>query len=203
MTKKKSALPSATIVGANINEFVAWDGEQYVLRPTRDSVLVDGRLKLIGSVRELSRVRRFGPGYVFCENPSHEEPCAECAESKTSPDHDGIQSHSAHLGQLIDRLYNECQHLKGFARGRHKTENALRVAHPDFLLWKELDDSEVLNPRKRREFFGQSMDTYGQKCFMDFIGAIVGLRGQSAYNRWKEYRDQAGLKRKRRSKSKS
>jgi hypothetical protein len=79
-TKKKfpSPLPSATIVGANINEFVAWDGEQYVLRPTKESVLADEGLKLIGSVRELSRVRRFSAGYVFVQNPSQESPRPDC-----------------------------------------------------------------------------------------------------------------------------
>ena len=79
-TRKKfpSPLPSATITGADINEFVAWDGEQYVLRPTKESVLADEGLKLIGSVRELSRIRRFSPGYVFVQNPSQEAPCADC-----------------------------------------------------------------------------------------------------------------------------
>jgi hypothetical protein len=79
-TRKKSPspLPSATIIGADINEFVAWDGEQYVLRPTKESILADESLKLIGSVRELSRVRRFGPGYVFVQNPTQESPCPDC-----------------------------------------------------------------------------------------------------------------------------
>jgi hypothetical protein len=40
-----------TIIGADIDEFVAWDGGQYVLRPTKESVLADEGLKLIGSVR--------------------------------------------------------------------------------------------------------------------------------------------------------
>jgi len=76
MTKTRfpSPLPSATIIGADINEFVAWDGEGYVLRPTKESVLADEGLKLIGSVRELSRIQRFSPGYVFVQNPSQEVP---------------------------------------------------------------------------------------------------------------------------------
>jgi hypothetical protein len=80
MTKKTfpSPLPSATIIGANINEFVAWDGEGYVLRPTKESVLADEGLKLIGSVRELSRIQRFSPGYVFVQNPSQEALCPDC-----------------------------------------------------------------------------------------------------------------------------
>jgi hypothetical protein len=49
-TEKKlpPPLPCTTITGADINEFVAWDGEQYVLRPTKESVLADEGLKLIG-----------------------------------------------------------------------------------------------------------------------------------------------------------
>jgi HTH-like domain len=72
-------LPSATTIGAHINEFVAWDGETYVLRPTKESVLADEGLKLIGSVRELSRIRRFSPGYVFVQDPSQEALCPDCA----------------------------------------------------------------------------------------------------------------------------
>jgi hypothetical protein len=71
VSKKKatSPLPSATIYGANINEFVAWDGQRYVLRQTRDSVLADDSLRLIGSVRELSRWMGRGPAYVFVPDP--------------------------------------------------------------------------------------------------------------------------------------
>ena len=86
-TKKKfpSPLPSATITGADINEFVAWDGEHYVLRPTKESVLADEGLKLIGSVRELSRIRRFSPGYVFVQNPLQEGPCPACRVPDSPP----------------------------------------------------------------------------------------------------------------------
>jgi DNA-binding XRE family transcriptional regulator len=65
-------LPSATIIGAHISEFVAWDGQQYVLRPTKASVLADESLRLIGSVRKLSKIQRLVPGYVFVENPNVE-----------------------------------------------------------------------------------------------------------------------------------
>jgi hypothetical protein len=87
MTKKKfsSPLPCATIIGADIDEFVAWDGEQYVMRPTKDSVLADEGLKLIGSVRELSRTRRFSPGYVFVQNPSQEAQCPDCTLQDPPP----------------------------------------------------------------------------------------------------------------------
>jgi hypothetical protein len=47
--------------------------------PTKESVLADEGLKLIGSVRELSRVRRFSPGYVFVQNPSQDAQCPDCA----------------------------------------------------------------------------------------------------------------------------
>ena len=61
---RRGPLPSATIIGASIDDWVAWDGEQYVLRPTRDSVLADDSLRLIGSARELSRPQPLSPGYV-------------------------------------------------------------------------------------------------------------------------------------------
>jgi hypothetical protein len=51
------ALPGATIIGLSerdLNKYVAWDGEKYVLRPSRDNVLADDSLIPIGSVRELS-----------------------------------------------------------------------------------------------------------------------------------------------------
>lgn len=52
---KRKLLPGATIYGVrpDSNQYVAWDGEQYVLRPTRDAVLADKSLMPIGSVREL------------------------------------------------------------------------------------------------------------------------------------------------------
>jgi hypothetical protein len=88
MARKKSPspLPSATIYGANINEFVAWDGQRYVLRPTRDSILADDSLRLIGSVRELSRFIRRGPGYVFVPDP-WEHVCSprDTADPHTTP----------------------------------------------------------------------------------------------------------------------
>jgi hypothetical protein len=82
--KSPSPLPSATIYGANISEFVAWDGQRYVLRPTRDSVLADDSLRLIGSVRELSRFTRRSPGYVFTPNPS-EHVCSPRNTSEAQP----------------------------------------------------------------------------------------------------------------------
>jgi hypothetical protein len=66
VTRKAQAgklLPGATIYGVrpDSNEYVAWDGEQYVLRPSRDNVLADDSLMPIGSVREL-RVDHPHPG---------------------------------------------------------------------------------------------------------------------------------------------
>ena len=57
-------LPGATIYGADINDWVGWNGEAYVLRQTKEMILADENLKLIGSVKELSGSRRFGPGMV-------------------------------------------------------------------------------------------------------------------------------------------
>ena len=50
-----TSLPGATIYGVcpDSNEFVAWNGYSYELRPTKESVLADDSLRLIGSVREL------------------------------------------------------------------------------------------------------------------------------------------------------
>src|ERR1035437_1582796 len=66
VTRKAQArepLPGATIYGVlpDSNEYVAWDGEQYVLCQTKDRVLADGSLMLIGSVQEL-RVDHSHPG---------------------------------------------------------------------------------------------------------------------------------------------
>jgi hypothetical protein len=60
---KRKLLPGETIYGVRpgSNQYVAWDGEQYVLRPTRDAVLADKSLMPIGSVREL-RVDHPHPG---------------------------------------------------------------------------------------------------------------------------------------------
>jgi len=117
--KFPSPLPSATIIGAHISEFVAWDGEceQYVLRPTKESVLADEGLKLIGSVRELSVVRRFSPGYVFVENPCQglnrrlqdpprQQPSPQApllAQSVAPMPPDATPTFSAHQGSLPAR----------------------------------------------------------------------------------------------------
>lgn len=57
-TRKAQArepLPGATIYGVrpDSNEYVAWDGEKYVLCQTKERVLADDSLMLIGSVQEL------------------------------------------------------------------------------------------------------------------------------------------------------
>jgi hypothetical protein len=66
VTRKAHArkpLPGAIIYGVrpDSNAYVAWDGEQYVLRPSRDNVLADDSLMPIGSVQEL-RVDHPHPG---------------------------------------------------------------------------------------------------------------------------------------------
>jgi hypothetical protein len=58
VTRKAQArepLPGATIYGVrpDSNEYVAWDGEKYVLCQTKERVLADDSLMLIGSVQEL------------------------------------------------------------------------------------------------------------------------------------------------------
>jgi hypothetical protein len=74
-SERRGPLPSAKILGANINDWVAWDGERYVLRPTKDSVLADEGLRLIGSARELSRPQPMSPGYVHvCFSQGIDEP---------------------------------------------------------------------------------------------------------------------------------
>jgi hypothetical protein len=62
--RPSQSLPGATILGGDINDYVAWDGEHYVLRQTKDSILSDKSLRLIGSVKELSRNSQMGPGRV-------------------------------------------------------------------------------------------------------------------------------------------
>jgi hypothetical protein len=59
----RKLLPGAIIYGVrpDSNEYVAWDGEQYVLCQTKDRVLADDSLMLIGSVQEL-RVDHPHPG---------------------------------------------------------------------------------------------------------------------------------------------
>jgi hypothetical protein len=61
----RKVLPGATIYGVrpDSNEYVAWDGVQYVLRPTRDAVLADTSLMPIGSVEYL-RVSHPHPGRI-------------------------------------------------------------------------------------------------------------------------------------------
>jgi hypothetical protein len=54
--KAGKLLPGATFFGLSdrdLNKYVAWDGKQYVLCPSRDNVLADDSLIPIGSVREL------------------------------------------------------------------------------------------------------------------------------------------------------
>ena len=64
-TKARKRLPGATIYGVrpDSNEYVAWDGEQYVLYQTKERVLADDSLIPIGSVQEL-RVDHPHPGPV-------------------------------------------------------------------------------------------------------------------------------------------
>jgi hypothetical protein len=61
--KARKLLPGATIYGVrpDSNEYVAWDGEQYVLCQTKERVLADDSLMLIGCVQEL-RVDHPHPG---------------------------------------------------------------------------------------------------------------------------------------------
>jgi len=66
ITRKSFAgkvLPGATIYGVrpNSTEYVAWDGKEYVLRPSKENVLADDSLMPIGSVQEL-RVEHPHPG---------------------------------------------------------------------------------------------------------------------------------------------
>jgi hypothetical protein len=113
--RREGSLPSAVVNGADINEFVAWDGNTYVLRPTKESVLADERLKLIGSVRELSRVRRLEPGFVIFENLRNEELPSEFQDkSEQSAEREG-QSREANrknvqsgFARKIDELRREC-----------------------------------------------------------------------------------------------
>ena len=48
-------LPRGTIMGARIDDWIAWDGKKYVTRRSRESIVEDDRLALIGSVKEFSR----------------------------------------------------------------------------------------------------------------------------------------------------
>jgi hypothetical protein len=82
---RNTDLPGGTIIasGPNMNDWVAWDGETYVLRQTRDSVLSDSSLRLIGSVREL-RVNypTLGAGRVEVVIPSSSI-CPVCSDQQT------------------------------------------------------------------------------------------------------------------------
>jgi hypothetical protein len=64
-TQERRLLPGATIYGVrpDSNEYVAWDGEQYVLYQIKERVLADDSLIPIGSVQELS-VDHSHPGPV-------------------------------------------------------------------------------------------------------------------------------------------
>ncbi len=64
-TQERKLLPGATIYGvrSGSDEYVAWDGEQYVLYQTKGRVLADDTLIPIGSVEEL-RVDHPHPGPV-------------------------------------------------------------------------------------------------------------------------------------------
>jgi hypothetical protein len=107
------------------------------------------------------------------------------------------ESGRLNLGKTISDLYEELKHLRTFAKGRRKTESELRSHFSNFQLWKEIDDSESLPELEKQRFFKSRLDSHGQAGFMDFIGRIVALEGATAYKIWKEYRNHAGLKRKR------
>ena len=61
----RKLLPGATIYGVcpDSTEYVAWDGEQYAVYQTKERVLADDSLILIGSVQDL-RVDRPHPGRI-------------------------------------------------------------------------------------------------------------------------------------------
>ncbi len=75
LSNDEAPLPGATIHGAGIDDWIAWNGESYVIRQTRESIEADKGLRLIGSARALSSgPKRYGPGLVNVVLTQSQEP---------------------------------------------------------------------------------------------------------------------------------
>jgi hypothetical protein len=71
-------LPSATIKGVSPigGEYVAWDGERYVVRPTAESILADSRLMLVGPVKRVSNAVAKPAEHATAAKPTVKVPTA-------------------------------------------------------------------------------------------------------------------------------
>jgi hypothetical protein len=149
MAEKKSrkSLPSATIVGAHIEDFVAWNGESYELRPTKESVMADPSLKFIGSVRELSQAHcnRMMPGYVFVRNPIEDTLCPNCRKERndTKVLQEPGSGKSAEAGRATKWEEIEIKFISDFQIQIHALEKIETLNYAEFGL--QDDRSEIPN----------------------------------------------------------
>ena len=102
-------------------------------------------------------------------------------------------------GEIAARYDEELRKMQQASRGCYISEDRLRERFPSFTIWNAIDESQTLVPKKRREYFCDSLQGRKSQHRFDLIAEIMGAGDSSTVYRWyKQYRHSAGLKRLRR-----
>lgn len=166
---KHQLRPAATIVGVtrSSQQFIGWDGQQYLLKPTLASLFADN-LEPVAKVSG-STATPILPAIVSSAPPS--------------PGYSDVERLAEQMGEWDRELKRVARVAQ--AKRQYREEDA-RKDFPDLTLWKAVDNSNLSKVR-RREFFKNPCQTFGSKDGrFDLIGELTGRAASSAYDIYKQ-----------------